>query len=85
MRGDYKLKANDYFEIISYRTRGREDKIRKQHSVTSIHNNYFSNRIVKSWNKLSIATILSPIVVIFKDRLAMDTFEYLPDPLFSFK
>ena len=75
MRGDYKLKPNNYFKIVSSRTRGREDKIKKQHGVTSIRNNYFSNRIVNLWNKLSTATVLSPTLRIFKDRLEMDTFE----------
>ena len=34
MGRDYKLKRNNYFEIVSSHTRGREEKIRKHHGVT---------------------------------------------------
>ncbi len=75
MKGDYKLRVEDYFEIAPSITRGHDMKIRKQHGGTDTRMNYFSNRIINAWNKLSPGTVSAPTIQIFKDRLEMDTFQ----------
>ena len=74
IKGGYELKADDYLEMVASRNRGHDVKIGIQRCGTDTRINYFSSRIVTTWNKLS-ETVSSPTIQIFKDRLEMETFQ----------
>ena len=51
------------------RTRGHYLKLVKQPTLSRVHTQFFSSRIVNSWNKLSEETVTAESVDIFKRRL----------------
>ena len=56
------------------RSRGHKFKIVKQHCRTDVRQQYFSNRILKEWNRLAHKIVTAPILQIFKDQLEIVTF-----------
>ena len=55
-------------------TRGNAQKLLKRlPGHTDIRLNFFSNRVVNSWNKLGTHVVSAPTLVSFKDRLELTT------------
>ncbi len=52
-------------------TRGNALKLDHQLKRTDVRKYYFSNRVIADWNSLSTATVLSPNVSTFKDRIEL--------------
>jgi hypothetical protein len=53
----------------SSRTRGYQLKLVKQPILSRVHAQFFSSRIINSWNKFSGETVTAESVDIFKQRL----------------
>ena len=86
IRGDliqvYKLfKTNNYQKFFTLstidNTRGHNLKVYKNHSNTNIRKHSFSNRIVNTWNSLSVHTVNAQDVDSFKKFLDGDLFNLL--------
>ena len=50
-------------------TRGHEYKLKKQRCVTTLRQNFFSIRIIDSWNALPSSVVTAPNLDTFKNRL----------------
>ena len=59
------------FSIVgpNSRTRGHQLKHVKQSSLSRVHAQFFSSRIIKSWNKISEKAVTAESMDIFKGRL----------------
>ena len=52
MKGIVDLNYRTFFKLSTNNTRGHELKLFKQRSRLNVRRNFFSQRIVKSWNEL---------------------------------
>ncbi len=50
-------------------TRGHEFKLKKRHCNTATRHNFFSFRVIDSWNKLPSNVVKAPTLNSFKNRL----------------
>ena len=74
LKGFDKVDYNKFFQINPRkRTRGHSLKLNKSRSRTDIRKNFFSQRVVNSWNKLPQNVVDADSVNTFKNRL--DDFE----------
>lgn len=52
MKGIVDLNYTNFFKLSTTKTRGHELKLFKQRNRLNVRRNFFSQRIVKSWNEL---------------------------------
>ena len=65
-----KVDKDKLFAMSQYAgTRGHPFKIYKKRFRLNIRGNYFSNRIIDSWNELPENTVMAPTLNSFKSRL----------------
>ena len=64
-------------------TRGHQFKLKKQRSNTRIRQNYFTNRVISSWNSLTPNIVEAPNIKLFEKRL--DKFWKFQDIKFNFE
>jgi ribonuclease P/MRP protein subunit RPP40 len=70
IRGIYNIDKEDFFNINSHSTtRGHPFKIIKPTINSSIRKNYFTFRIINTWNSLPENIVLAPSLNAFKNRL----------------
>jgi hypothetical protein len=76
IKGIDKVDFNDFFELVSNanRTRGHRFKIVKKRSRLELRRNFFSQRVVNTWNNLPTSVVETDSVNCFKNRL--DSFLY---------
>ena len=65
----YKTPSNTYFTPVTRSLRGHSLKIQKQFARTDIRRNFFSNRVVSSWNELPDEIVTSRTLARFKRQL----------------
>jgi hypothetical protein len=68
----YKTNASTFFEMNIRGLRGHSQKLKVQYARTEIRRNFFSNRVVSSWNNLSEETVASKSIEGFKQKLSRD-------------
>ena len=68
--GFYNVNAEDYLTLNKdTRTRGHCYKLAKQACHLDIRKNYFSLRIVETWNSLPECTVTAPSINSFKNKV----------------
>ena len=70
LKGFEKVKFNDFFEISPIlKTRGHSYKLKKQTVHGEMRRNFFTQRVINSWNKLPQNVVDAETVNVFKNRL----------------
>ena len=86
IRGDlievYKFMNNMYkcespFKINTCSTRGHKFKIIKEHCKTAVRQNFFSNRVVDTWNMLDPKTVSASSINAFKNAIDKEFKDYM--------
>ncbi len=65
----YKTDSTTFFSEPHRLLRGHSKKLHKVNCHTETRKNFFSMRIINSWNKLSETTVSAPSIGTFKKRL----------------
>jgi hypothetical protein len=65
----YKTNTDNLFKLNTSITRGHNFKLTKHFARTDVRKNFFSNRVVNSWNDLPSAVVSAPTLDSFKRRL----------------
>ena len=68
MTGVYAVDA-EYIKPDTSFTRGHSFKLKKERSMKNIRQQYYSNRILNSWNMLPAEVVSAPSLNAFKNRL----------------
>ena len=72
VHNQYKTPASMYFKQPARELRGHSQKLMKQYSRTDIRKNFFSNRVVDTWNSLQDTTIKDQSMASMKQKLRAD-------------
>ena len=69
--GLYNLKTTSHLFTLnkSSSTRGHEFKLTKYHTKSSLHANFFTNRVVSTWNNLPNSVVTAGTLNSFKNGL----------------
>ena len=68
----YKTPASVYFKKPARELRGHSQKLVKQHSRIEIRKNFFSNRVIDTWNTLRDTTVQDQTLASMKQKLRAD-------------
>ena len=70
LKGENKLDFSKFFILQdSNRTRGHSYKLFKQRSNLDLRKNFFSQRVVNTWNNLPQAVVDADLINCFKNKL----------------
>ena len=72
VHNQYKTPASMYFKQPARELRGHSQKLMKQYSRTDIRKNFFSNRVVDTWNSLQDTTVKDQPMASMKQKLRAD-------------
>ena len=69
LKGDYKQKGNKLFtQIDSNRTRGNDFKLKEGRYRLHVRWTYFTERVVRCWNRLPREAVDAPFLEVFEAR-----------------
>ena len=68
----YKTPASVYFKKPACELCGHTQKLMKQYSRTEVRKNFFSNRVIDTWNTLRDTTVQDQSMASMKQRLRAD-------------
>ena len=69
LNGHYKSNPENFFSNPNRQLRGHSSKLFVSRSKTEVRRNFFSNRVVKPWNKLPEDVVAAPTLDEFKQML----------------
>ena len=76
MHNKYKTPASVYLEVFTKKParelRGHTQKLMKQFSRTEVRKNFFSNRVIDTWNTLRDITVQDQSMASMKQKLRAD-------------
>ena len=69
MHGIYKTSRPQFERHSGRETRGNSLKLAKHHCRLTVRSNFFSERVVSTWNNLPDSVVQAPTINAFKNRL----------------